>query len=319
MFSRLLRLPEELRGRYDISSLEGIVHGAAPSPVPIKQAIIDWFGPIVTEYYGATESNGFTWCDSAQVAADPGTAGRPLLGELAHPRRGGRSPARLGVDGTVWFRGATAFDYFDDPVKTAESRTSNGETSTVGDVGHVDAEGYLYLTDRKSYVIISGGVNIYPQETENLLATDPAVLDVAVIGVPNDVLGEEVKAVVQANDPAQAGPVLEQELIAFCRARSPISSARGRSISSPSSPLADREALRTAASRQVLGRPPDLHRVRTSTLELTTPRGAPARLLAFLSRPGGRRVRRGGHRDVKDTAPRRRCWAPGTALSPTCR
>ncbi len=217
MFSRLLRLPEELRGRYDISSLEGIVHGAAPSPVPIKQAIIDWFGPIVTEYYGATESNGFTWCDSAQWLAHPGTVGRPVLGELLILDEEGE-PCSTGVDGTVWFRGATAFDYFDDPVKTAESRTSNGATSTVGDVGHVDAEGYLYLTDRKSYVIISGGVNIYPQETENLLATHPAVLDVAVIGVPNDDLGEEVKAVVQANDPAQAGPVLEQELIAFCRA-----------------------------------------------------------------------------------------------------
>ena len=118
----------------------------------------------------------------------------------------------------MWFRGATAFEYFDDPAKTAEGRSADGTASTVGDVGHVDADGYLYLTDRKSYMIISGGVNIYPQETENLLSTHPAVLDVAVIGVPNEDLGEEVKAVVQPVDPARAGPELAQELIAFCRA-----------------------------------------------------------------------------------------------------
>ena len=123
------------------------------------------------------------------------------------------------MDGTIWFRGATAFEYFQDPAKTEQSRTSDGTTSTVGDVGHMDAEGYLYLTDRKSYMIISGGVNIYPQETENLLSGHPAVLDVAVIGVPNDDLGEEVKAVVQPVDPAAAGPELEQELIAYCRDR----------------------------------------------------------------------------------------------------
>jgi long-chain acyl-CoA synthetase len=218
MFSRLLRLPEAVRARYDVSSLEGIVHGAAPCPVPIKKAIIDWFGPIVTEYYGATESNGFTWCDSSQWLERPGTVGRAIRGELLILDDNGEV-CPPGVDGTVWFKGATAFDYFEDPVKTAESRTADGTTSTVGDVGHVDSEGYLYLTDRKSYVIISGGVNVYPQETENLLATHPAVFDVAVIGVPNEDLGEEVKAVVQPVDPAAAGPRLEQELIDFCRAQ----------------------------------------------------------------------------------------------------
>jgi acyl-CoA synthetase (AMP-forming)/AMP-acid ligase II len=123
------------------------------------------------------------------------------------------------VDGTVWFRGATAFQYFQDPVKTAESRSRDGLASSVGDVGHVDAEGYLYLTDRQSYMIISGGVNIYPQETENLLSGHPAVLDVAVIGVPNEDLGEEVKAVVQLVDPAGAGAELADELITYCRDR----------------------------------------------------------------------------------------------------
>ena len=218
MFSRLLRLPEETRTRHDASSLECIVHAAAPCPVHVKKAMIDWLGPIITEYYGATEANGFTFCDSAQWLAHPGTVGRAILGDVLILDDEGRQRPP-GVDGTIWFRGATAFEYFQDPAKTEQSRTSDGTTSTVGDVGHMDAEGYLYLTDRKSYMIISGGVNIYPQETENLLSGHPAVLDVAVIGVPNDDLGEEVKAVVQPVDPAAAGPDLEQELIAYCRDR----------------------------------------------------------------------------------------------------
>jgi long-chain acyl-CoA synthetase len=216
MFSRLLRLPDEVRQRYDLSSLERIVHAAAPCPVPIKQAMIDWLGPIVVEYYGATEANGFTFCDSAEWQAHPGTVGRCILGELLILDDEG-CPCPTGTDGTIWFQGATAFEYFEDPSKTAENRSSDGRASTVGDVGHVDEDGYLYLTDRKSYMIISGGVNIYPQETENLLATHPAVLDVAVIGVPNDDLGEEVKAVVQPADPAGAGADLAAELIRFCR------------------------------------------------------------------------------------------------------
>ncbi len=218
MFSRLLRLPEDVRARYDTSSLECVVHAAAPCPVHVKQAMIDWLGPVITEYYGATEANGFTFCDSAQWLAHPGTVGKTILGELLILDDQGRE-CPVGVDGTIWFRGATAFEYFAEPGKTAQSRTADGLASTVGDVGHVDADGYLYLTDRKSYMIISGGVNIYPQETENLLSAHPAVADVAVIGVPNEDLGEEVKAVVQLADPAAAGPELAQELIDFCRDR----------------------------------------------------------------------------------------------------
>jgi acyl-CoA synthetase (AMP-forming)/AMP-acid ligase II len=218
MFSRLLRLPEDVRARYDTSSLECIVHAAAPCPVHVKQGMIDWLGPVVTEYYGATEANGFTFCTSADWLAHPGTVGRPILGELLILDPEG-SPCPPGTDGTVWFRGATAFQYFGDPGKTAESRSADGAASTVGDVGHVDADGFLYLTDRKSYMIISGGVNIYPQETENVLSAHPAVQDVAVIGVPNEDLGEEVKAVVQLVDPEAAGPGLAQELIDYCRAR----------------------------------------------------------------------------------------------------
>ncbi|HXB50120.1 MAG TPA: AMP-binding protein, partial [Streptosporangiaceae bacterium] len=218
MFNRLLRLPDEARTRHDTSSLECIVHAAAPCPVHVKKAIIDWLGPIITEYYGATEANGFTFCDSATWLTHPGTVGRPILGELLILDDDG-VPCPPGEDGTIWFRGATAFQYFSDPAKTAASRRDGGVTSTVGDVGHVDADGFLYLTDRKSYMIISGGVNIYPQETENLLSGHPAVLDVAVIGVPNEDLGEEVKAVVQLADPAAASPELAAELIAYCRDR----------------------------------------------------------------------------------------------------
>jgi long-chain acyl-CoA synthetase len=218
MFSRLLRLPEEVRARYDTSSLECIVHAAAPCPVHVKQAMIDWLGPIVTEYYGATEAQGFTFCDSRQWLTHKGTVGQPILGELLILDDDG-APCPTGQDGTIWFRGATAFEYFQDPEKTAQGRTGDGTSSTVGDVGHVDEDGYLYLTDRKSYMIISGGVNIYPQETENLLSGHPAVLDVAVIGVPNEDLGEEVKAVVQLADPAAASPQLAAELIDYCRAR----------------------------------------------------------------------------------------------------
>jgi acyl-CoA synthetase (AMP-forming)/AMP-acid ligase II len=218
MFSRLLRLPGEVRERYDVSSLECIVHAAAPCPVHVKRAMIDWLGPIITEYYAATEGIGATFCDTAQWLAHPGTVGRAISGELLILDENGQEcPA--GVDGTIWFRGSTAFEYFDDPAKTAENRSADGNASTVGDVGHVDADGYLYLTDRKSFMIISGGVNIYPQETENLLSAHPAVLDVAVIGVPNEDLGEEVKAVVQLADPASAGPELAEELITYCRDR----------------------------------------------------------------------------------------------------
>ena len=216
MFSRLLKLPDETRTKYDLSSLECIVHAAAPCPVQVKQAMIEWLGPILVEYYGATEANGFTYCNSEQWLAHKGTVGKCILGELLIlDEEGNECP--VGTSGTVWFRGATSFEYFNDPAKTAESRDATGNTSTVGDVGYVDDDGYLYLTDRKSYMIISGGVNIYPQETENLLITHPKVMDAAVIGVPNEDLGEEVKAVVQPIDGVGPGPALERELIAFCR------------------------------------------------------------------------------------------------------
>jgi long-chain acyl-CoA synthetase len=216
MFSRLLKLPEEVRKAADLSSLEAIVHAAAPCPVPVKEEMINWFGPIILEYYAATEGNGFTFVDSNDWMAHKGTVGRALVGQLLILDEEGKE-CPTGVPGTVWFRGATNFEYFNDPQKTAESRNAAGDTSTVGDVGYLDEEGYLYLTDRKTYMIISGGVNIYPQETENLLVTHPKVMDAAVIGVPDDDLGEAVKAVVQPADGVEPSPELERELIAFCR------------------------------------------------------------------------------------------------------
>ena len=215
MFSRLLKLPEDVRKAADLSSLECIIHAAAPCPVPVKQQMIEWFGPIIVEYYGATEANGFTYCTSEEWLEHPGTVGKPILGELLILDEDG-NPCPTGTSGTVWFKGATAFEYYNAPEKTKENRLDD-DTSTVGDVGYVDEDGYLYLTDRKTYMIISGGVNIYPQETENLLITHPKVMDAAVFGVPNEDLGEEVKAVVQVIDGVETGPELERELIAFCR------------------------------------------------------------------------------------------------------
>jgi long-chain acyl-CoA synthetase len=214
MFSRMLKLPEDTRRRYDLSSLEIAIHAAAPCPVPVKEQMIEWWGPIIHEYYGATEGLGFTACDSQEWLAHRGSVGRVLLGDL-HILDESMQACPKGVPGTIWFKTATPFEYFNDPVKTAEARSADGTMSTVGDVGYVD-DGFLYLTDRATFMIISGGVNIYPQECENLLITHPKVADAAVFGVPNADLGEEVKAVVQAMPGVETGPDLERELIGFC-------------------------------------------------------------------------------------------------------
>jgi long-chain acyl-CoA synthetase len=215
MFSRLLKLPEAARRRHDLSSLEIAIHAAAPCPVQVKEQMIEWWGPIIHEYYGATEGLGFTACDSAEWLAHRGTVGKVLLGDL-HILDERMQPCPAGTPGTIWFKTATPFEYFNDPEKTAAARSADGSMSTVGDVGYVDADRFLHLTDRASFMIISGGVNIYPQECENLLITHPKVADAAVFGVPNADLGEEVKAVVQAMPGVQPGPALERELIAFC-------------------------------------------------------------------------------------------------------
>ncbi len=214
MFSRMLKLPDEAR-RHDLSSLEIAVHAAAPCPIPVKEQMIEWWGPIIHEYYGATEGLGFAACDSAEWLSHRGTVGRILLGEL-HILDDDMKPVPRGQSGTLWFKTATPFEYFNDPARTAEARSPDGAMSTVGDVGYVDDDGFLYLTDRATFMIVSGGVNIYPQECENLLITHPKVADAAVFGVPNEDLGEEVKAVVQPMPGEEPGPALTQELIAFC-------------------------------------------------------------------------------------------------------
>ncbi|HEY1989101.1 MAG TPA: AMP-binding protein [Acidimicrobiales bacterium] len=216
MFSRMLKLPEEVRTGYDLSSLEVAVHAAAPCPVPVKQQMIEWWGPIIIEYYGATEAIGFTACDSQEWLAHPGTVGKVIIGEL-HILDDDFEPVVPGSPGTLWFKPATRFRYFNDTEKTKESTSPDGSMITVGDVGYLDDDGYLFLTDRATFMIISGGVNIYPQECENLLITHPKVADAAVFGIPNTDLGEEVKAVVQLMPSIEPGPEIETELIQFCR------------------------------------------------------------------------------------------------------
>jgi long-chain acyl-CoA synthetase len=217
MFSRMLKLPEGARSRYDLSSLEVIIHAAAPCPIQVKEQMIAWWGPIIHEYYGATEGLGFAACDSEQWLAHRGTVGKVLLGEL-HVLDDNMQPCPKETPGTLWFKTATPFEYFNEAAKTKEALSQDGSMSTVGDVGYVDDDGFLYLTDRATFMIVSGGVNIYPQECENLLITHPKVADAAVFGVPNEDLGEEVKAVVQVLPGIKANSDLVNELINFCRA-----------------------------------------------------------------------------------------------------
>jgi long-chain acyl-CoA synthetase len=216
MFVRMLKLPEEVRRRYNVSSLRMAVHAAAPCPVPIKEQMLDWWGPVIYEYYAGTEGNGFCTITPQEWLRKKGSVGKAVLGELKIVGEdGAERPA--GEEGTVYFANGPAFEYHNAPEKTAETRHANGWT-TLGDVGYVDEDGYLFLTDRKAFMIISGGVNIYPQELENLLVTHPKVADAAVFGVPNAEFGEEVKAVIQPLSMAEAGPELEAELMAFARA-----------------------------------------------------------------------------------------------------
>ncbi|WP_433218271.1 AMP-binding protein [Dactylosporangium sp. CS-047395] len=217
MFSRLLKLPEERRRRADVSSLRTVILASAPCPPQVKRQMIEWWGPIILEFYAASEGIGYTFCTSPEWLAHPGTVGRAAMGELLIRAEDGRL-CPPGVTGTVWFKGPAGFQYFNDPAKTAATRDPELGASSVGDIGYLDDEGYLYLTDRESFMIISGGVNIYPQETENLLITHDKVYDAAVIGVPDEDFGEAVKAVVQLAEGVEPGPETEAELIAFCRA-----------------------------------------------------------------------------------------------------
>jgi long-chain acyl-CoA synthetase len=216
MFSRMLKLPEAVRQRYDLSSLEVAIHAAAPCPVPVKEQMIAWWGPIIREYYGATEGLGFAACNSEEWLAHKGTVGKVVWGKL-HVLDESMQACPPGVSGTLWFEPPTEFSYFNDDARTQESRSPDGRLATVGDVGYLDEAGYLFLTDRATFMIISGGVNIYPQECENLLITHPHVADAAVFGVPNEDLGEEVKAVVQVMPGVAQSADTAEQLMAFCR------------------------------------------------------------------------------------------------------
>jgi long-chain acyl-CoA synthetase len=218
MFLRMLKLPEEVRNRYDVSSMQFAIHAAAPCPVETKERMIEWWGPVIVEYYAASEAIGATIIDSPQWLEHKGSVGRPLAGEIhIVDDEGNELPP--GEIGTVYFSGAqAAFEYHNEPGKTAEAYNEQG-WATTGDVGYVDDEGYLYLTDRKNFMIISGGVNIYPQEIENLLITHDKVADVAVFGLPNEEFGEEVKAVVQPSNWADATDEVAIELMEWLRER----------------------------------------------------------------------------------------------------
>ena len=218
MFVRMLKLPDEVRRRYDLSSLRMVVHAAAPCPVEVKQQVMRWLGPIVHEYYASTEANGATYVGPEDWLAHPGTVGRALLGT---PRICGPGGEVLGPGevGTVYFeRDAMPFSYHGDPEKTASTQHPvHPSWSTVGDLGYLDRDGYLFLTDRKAFMIISGGVNIYPQEIEDLFSLHPKVADIAVIGVPDEEMGERVVAYVEPAVPASAD--LAEELTAYARER----------------------------------------------------------------------------------------------------
>jgi len=215
-FVRMLKLPEAVRTKYDVSSMKSAVHAAAPCPVPVKEQMIAWWGPVIYEYYAGTEGNGFCWINSENWLTHKGSVGQAVLGELRICDDAG-DPVPPRTEGAVYFANGPAVNYHNAPDKTAESYNKHGWT-TLGDVGWADEEGYLYLTDRKSFMIISGGVNIYPQEIENLLITHPKVADAAVVGAPCEEMGEKVVAVIQPMDHAEDQTALAAELLAFARA-----------------------------------------------------------------------------------------------------
>ena len=220
MFIRLLKLDAATRGRYDLSSLRAAIHAAAPCPVSVKQAMIAWWGPVIFEYYSSTEGVGMTFITSEESLRKPGSVGKPILGQM-HICDDAGDDVASGVVGTVFFeREGAGFTYHNDETKTrAAQHPLHPDWVTTGDIGYVDDDGYLFLTDRKAFMIISGGVNIYPQEIEDQLAMHPAVHDVAVIGVPDEEMGESVFAVVQPAPGVDAGPALAEELTSFLRER----------------------------------------------------------------------------------------------------
>ena len=213
-FVRMLKLPDEVRGKYDLSSLQRVIHTAAPCPAEVKRAMLDWWGPIIYEYYAGSESNGWCTIGPEEWLTHPGSVGRPLVSRVHIVDDEGQELGP-GQTGQIWFEGGLRFSYHNDPQRTAKAFNDRG-WSTLGDIGHVDKDGYVYLTDRAANMIIRGGVNIYPREVEDVLIMHPEVEDVAVIGVPDFELGEQVGAFVQPRNPADAGPGLAGRLMDFC-------------------------------------------------------------------------------------------------------
>ncbi|MBV7706856.1 acyl-CoA synthetase [Nocardia nova] len=217
MFVRMLKLPTGIRDRYDVSSIRLVVHAAAPCPVEVKQRMIDWFGPKLTEFYSGSEGTGFFMINTPEWLTHRGSVGKAVQG-VVHICDDDGNELPPGEVGTVWFSDIRPFEYLGDAAKTAEAFNDKG-WNTLGDLGHVDADGYLYLSARRSDLILSGGVNIYPQEIEDALILHPAVFDVAVIGLPDEEMGQRVHAVVQPAAGVTPGPDLERELIDYCRDR----------------------------------------------------------------------------------------------------
>ena len=221
MFVRMLALPEAVRQSFDLGSLRYVSHAAAPCPVEVKRRMIDWLGPIINEYYGSSENLGGTYITSAEWLRKPGSVGRSAVAPLHICDAGGRE-LPPGEEGLVYFETPPGrqFNYLNDPEKTIKARhPSQPDWYCVGDIGRLDEDGYLFLTDRRDFMIISGGVNIYPQAVENALIVHPKVLDAAVIGVPHPDYGEAVKAIVQLKEPGEAGDALAAELAGWCRER----------------------------------------------------------------------------------------------------
>jgi long-chain acyl-CoA synthetase len=217
MFTRMLKLPQEVRKSYDVSSLERVMHAAAPCPVEIKKQMMDWWGPIIDEYYASSEAHGSTLITADEWLAHPGSVGRPMAGAI-HILDEDGNELPPGRPGEIYFEGGADFEYLNDAAKTASSRDSRG-WKTVGDIGYLDEDGYLYLTDRRHHMIISGGVNIYPQEAENILVTHPLVMDAAVFGIPDDEMGQQVKAAVQTVERCDATDMFAVELTDWLRDR----------------------------------------------------------------------------------------------------
>lgn len=216
-FSRMLQLPDAVRNAYSLSSLQVALHAAAPCPVPVKHRMLQWWGPVIHEYYGGTENNGLTLIGPEEWAARPGSVGKAFVGNVKICGGDGEELA-AGETGDVFFADGPRFEYHNDEAKTRSAYNERG-WSTLGDVGHLDADGYLFLTDRKNFTIISGGVNIYPQEIENALGEHPAVGDVAVFGAPDADLGERVVAVVEPVGGVEASAALADEIRRFARDR----------------------------------------------------------------------------------------------------